>query len=376
MPTTLVITNDFPPRVGGIESYVRELCRLLEDQVVVLTSRNADRQADARHDAGLGFPVVRAARVLLPTPALGRLAVELAGRHRASRVVFGAAAPLSLLAPRLRAAGVRRMLALSHGHETWWARLPGSRSLLRRMADDVDAFGVISDFTRARIAGVLSESGRAGMVRLPPPVDLDRFAPTAGPPGPDRIRDRPRCVAAGRLVRQKGFDTLLTAWRQVLDSPAGALDPELLLVGDGPQRPQLEALRRALALGDSVRFAGGVDHDRLPGLLRTADVFALPVRTRLAGLNPEGLGLGFVEAAAVGLPVIVGRSGGAPETVQDGVSGFVVEPDDPTSLAARLTLLLTDRGLARRMGAAGRAYVERFGSVRLRTEIRSLLDLD
>lgn len=374
MPT-LIVSNDFPPRIGGIESYVRELCRLLDDQVVVLTSRTGDRDGEARHDAGLGFPVVRHARVLLPTPTVGRRAAELLVRHRATRVVFGAAAPLSLLGPGLRAAGAKRIVALSHGHETWWARLPGPRGLLARMVAGVDAFGVISDFTAGRIAAVLPERDRAKLVRLPPPVDLDRFSP-ADPDdiGPDR--GRPRCVAVGRFVRQKGFDTLLSAWRQVLDGPAGPLDPELLLVGDGPQRRRLELRRDALALGAAVRFTGAVAHEQLPDLLRSADVFALPVRTRWSGLNPEGLGLGFVEAAAAGLPVLVGRSGGAPETVLDEVSGFVVDPDDPTELAARLTRLLTDPGLARRMGSAGRGHAERFGSDRLRSEIRALLDLD
>lgn len=380
--TTLIITNDFPPRIGGIESYVAELCRLLHNDVVVLTSRNARSGSDRRHDASLPFPVIRHARVLLPTARTGRIASRLLADYRSTRVIFGAAAPLSLLAPTLRAAGAHRLIALSHGHETWWARLPVTRRLLGRMADGVDAFGVISDFTGSRIGAALSPAGRAKLVQLPPPVDTDRFAPPdAGDPPAGRARtdspERPRCVGVGRFVRQKGFDTLLAAWRQVLDGPAAALDPELLLIGDGPRRTELQAQVGTFALGHSVRFTGAVHHDELPGLLHTAQVFALPVRTRWAGLNPEGLGLGFCEAAAAGLPVVLGRSGGAPETIRDGVSGFVVEPGDPTALAARISLLLADPELAARMGAAGRIHaVDRFSAVQLGARIRLLLELD
>lgn len=376
---TLIISNDFPPRIGGIESYVRELCRLLDDDVVVLTSQNVRSGADRRHDAGLAFPVVRHGRVLLPTTAVGRIAAGLLAEYGATRVIFGAAAPLSLLAPALRGAGARRLVALSHGHEIWWARLPVTRRLLGRMADEVDAFGVISDFTGRRIAPALSPAGRARLVRLPPPVDTARFRPAdANLVDPDvAASDPPRCIAVGRFVRQKGFDTLLSAWRQVLDGPAAALEPELVLVGDGPQRARLHTQVEALALGDSVRFTGAVRHEQVVSQLQTAQVFALPVRTRWAGLNPEGLGLGFCEAAAAGLPVVLGRSGGAPETVRDGHSGFVVSADDPTALAARLSLLLADRDLARRMGAAGRIHaVDQFSAMQLGARIRSLFELD
>lgn len=387
---TLIISNDFPPRIGGIESYVRELCRLLDDDVVVLTSGNGRSGADRRHDAGLAFPVVRHGRVLLPTARVGRIAAGLLAEYGLTRVIFGAAAPLSLLAPALRVAGAKRLVALSHGHETWWARLPVTRRLLGRMAEEVDAFGVISDFTGARIAAALSPVGRARLVRLPPPVDTDRFRPPASHPTdthpteahpaeahPAAAADPPRCIAVGRFVRQKGFDTLLSAWRQVLDGPAAALRPELVLVGDGPQRARLQAQTEALALGDSVRFTGVLRHEQVARQLQTAQVFALPVRTRWAGLNPEGLGLGFCEAAAVGLPVVVGRSGGAPETVRDGHSGFVVDAGDSAALAARLSLLFVDRDLARRMGAAGRIHaIDQFSALRLGEEIRSLLELD
>ena len=129
------MTNDFPPRIGGIESFVHDLCRLLDDDVVVLTS-GPDGAAAA--DLGRPHPVVRTGSVLLPTPAAARRAVRLLHRSGATRVLFGAAAPLGLLAPTLRRAGATRVVALTHGHEVWWARVPGSRSLLRRIGDACD----------------------------------------------------------------------------------------------------------------------------------------------------------------------------------------------------------------------------------------------
>ena len=173
--TTLVVTNDFPPRIGGIESFVALACRLLDDDVAVLTST---APGSAYGDVAAGYPVERLPGPLLPTPAVGRAAVDLLQRSGADRVLFGAAAPLALLAPTLRAAGADRIVALTHGHETWWATLPGSRTLLRRIGDEVDVLTTISDFVTARIASALSPAGRAKLVRLPPPVDLDVFRPS------------------------------------------------------------------------------------------------------------------------------------------------------------------------------------------------------
>ncbi|MBA8794344.1 phosphatidylinositol alpha-1,6-mannosyltransferase [Friedmanniella endophytica] len=372
--TTLVVTNDFPPRVGGIESFVRDVCTLLDDDVVVLTSMNrpgrTDRVtgADAEHDRTLPFPVVRLPGPLLPTGAVGDRAVALLQRYGCRRVLFGAAAPLSLLGPRLRAAGADRVVALSHGHETWWARVPVARTLLRRMVAGLDALGTISDWSAARIAAALPDADRARLVRIPPPVDTTVFRPADVRPG-----DGPaRVVAAGRMVRQKGFDALLEAWALL---PAGR-PAELVLVGDGPARERLT--RQAARTGGAgpVRFAGLLDRESLAGLMRSATLFCLPVRTVRAGLTAEGLGLVFAEASASGLPVLVGHSGGAPETVRPGVTGELVDAADPAGIAAWIGELLADPERARAMGAAGRRYaVDRFGAETVRTVLRGVLDL-
>jgi len=369
--TTLVVTNDFPPLIGGIESFVADVCELLDRDVVVLAPALGD--GDPGRDAHRGYPVVRGPSVLLPTPATARRAVGLLREHRATRVVFGAAAPLGLLAPVLRRAGAEHLVGLTHGHEVWWASLPGSRRLLRRIGDGCDHLTTISDHTTDRIAPALSPAARARLLRLPPPVDLDLFTPSPGglPPGP------PRCVAVGRFVVQKGFDTLLRAWAGVQQAwPEGERRPELVLVGDGPQRERLQAEVRRLGLAGSVRFTGPLPRTAVVAELQAARVFALPVRSRFAGLNPEGLGLAAVEAAACGLPVVVGASGGAPETVQEGRSGFVVPPEDAARLAEVLLLLLRDPARAAAMGAAGRRHVaERFGAAAARRTLRRALHL-
>jgi phosphatidylinositol alpha-1,6-mannosyltransferase len=368
VPRTLVVTNDFPPRIGGIESFVTDVCALLDHDVVVYASGPPGAAAT---DRDRGYPVVRAGSLLLPTRRTAAVAADLLRRHRASRVVFGAAAPLGLLAPALREAGARRILGLTHGHETWWATLPVTRSALRRIGDGCDHLGVVSAYTERRISAALSPQAGARLLRLPAPVDTARFRP-----GPPRDPAAPRrVVAVGRFVAQKGFGTLLRAWRLVLDA-AAVPRPDLVLVGDGPARPRLERLVAELGLAGTVRLTGAVPRTAVLAELQGADVFALPMRTRLAGLNPEGLGLAAVEAAACGLPVVVGRSGGAPETVLPGRTGFVVDPYDVASLAGRLAGLLADPVRAAAMGAAGRHLVlERFGADRVRRTLRAALDL-
>ena len=176
------------------------------------------------------------------------------------------------------------------------------------------------------------------------------------------------------MVRRKGFDTLLDAWA-LLGRAGTKAGPELVLVGDGPQRRTLELRVRRSRL-DGVTFTGALDPTGVVAQLQRADVFALPVRTRLGGLDPEGLGLAALEASACGLPVVVGRSGGAPETVRQGRTGYVVDPDDPDELATRLADLLADPDRARELGVAGRVFVgDRYGADRARRVLRAALGL-
>jgi phosphatidylinositol alpha-1,6-mannosyltransferase len=356
MTRTLVVTNDFPPRQGGIQTFVAALlARRPPESVVVLASRSPGWET---YDAALPYPVVRRPTgMLLPTPATARAAAETARRFGCDTAFFGAAAPLGLLAPTLRAAGVRRLVGATHGHETGWVMLPGARRLMRRIAGGLDVLTYISEYTGARLAPALAD--RVELARLSPGVDVDLYTPSAGGAA---VRDRyglgnaPVVVCVSRLVARKGQDVLVAGWPEVLARHPRA---RLLLVGGGPADASLRRAVGRLGLGESVVLTGPVPAAELPGHYAAGDVFAMPCRTRRGGLDVEGLGMVYLEAAACGLPVIAGTSGGAPETVREGVTGHVVEPRSVAQVAAAIAGLLDDPARARAMGAAGRAWIER-----------------
>ncbi|MEU8706762.1 glycosyltransferase family 4 protein [Streptomyces sp. NPDC048565] len=361
MTRTLVITNDFPPRRGGIETFVHAMTsRFPADSVVVYTSAEP---GSAGHDATLPYPVIRdPAGTLLPTARVAARAVALARHHRCDSVWFGAAAPLGLMADRLRReAGARRIVATTHGHEVWWARTPGTRALLRRIGDRTDTVTYLGAATRAPIAAALGPAAASRMVRLVPGVDSDAFRVPPGPggdPGGVRARyglgERPVILCAARLVPRKGQDVLIRALPAVRRAVPGAV---LLLVGDGPHERTLRRLAGATGAGGSVILAGGQPHAAMPGFFAAADVFAMPCRTRRAGLEVEGLGIVFLEAAAAGLPVVAGDSGGAPDAVRDGETGRVVDGRDVPAIASLLVGLLRDGASAAAMGERGREWV-------------------
>src|SRR5450631_1197643 len=356
MAKILIVTNDFPPRAGGIQSFVHALAlRLPPGRVVVYAPA---WEGAAEFDQRQPFVVLRhPTSLMLPVPSVRRRAVRALTEHGCDTVLFGAAAPLGLLAPALRAAGARRLVALTHGHEAGWAALPVARSLLRRIGDSVDVVTYLGDYFRVRLARALSPAAAARMARLAPGVDTAAFHPGAGG---SAIRDRlglagrPVVVCVSRLVKRKGQDTLIRAWPLV----RAAGDPVLLLVGSGPETGRLRRLARELGVADSVVFTGQVPDGGLPAYYDAGDVFAMPCRTRRRGLDVEGLGIVYLEASATGLPVIAGDSGGAPDAVLDGETGYVVPGRDPATVADRVAGLLADPVLARRMGARGRAWVE------------------
>ncbi|MGH3344219.1 MAG: glycosyltransferase family 4 protein [Carbonactinosporaceae bacterium] len=356
MTRTLVITNDFPPRTGGIQSFVHALtARLPPGGVVVYTS---SWPGATEFDAAAPFPVVRdRASLLLPTPRVQRRAREIARAEGCSSVWFGAAAPLGLMAGPLRRADVERLVATTHGHETAWARLPGARRLLRRIGEDTDVVTYLGEYTRARIAPALSPAAAARMRQLPPGVDERLFRPGSGA----RLRERlglegcPVVVCVSRLVPRKGQDTLLRALPEIRSRLPGTV---LLLVGGGSYRRRLEALADRLGVRSAVVFAGSVPWGELPAYFGAGDVFAMPCRTRLGGIDVEGLGIVYLEASATGLPVVAGSSGGAPDAVLDGATGYVVDGRSVPATARRVAELLAEPGTAKAMGERGRRWVE------------------
>jgi phosphatidylinositol alpha-1,6-mannosyltransferase len=352
---TLLITNDFPPRAGGIQSYVRSLAeRLPSGELVVYAPSWAGA---AEYDARQPFPIFRhPGTLMVPNAAVRQRAAELIRDHRIRAVWYGAAAPLSLLTPALRTDGVTRTVASTHGHEVGWSMIPGARRLLRRIGRTNDVITFVSRYARRRISAALGPT--AALEYLPPGVRVDTFRPDPVARRAMRARyglgDVPLLLSVGRLVARKGQDNLIRALPSILRRVPQAV---VLIVGDGPDGPRLRGLVSALGVDRQVHFAGSVPWVDLPAHYAAADVFAMPCRTRGSGLDVEGLGIVFLEASASGLPVIAGRSGGAPETVQQGRTGVVVDGRDVAQVARATTDLLTDRDRASTWGANGRAWV-------------------
>jgi phosphatidylinositol alpha-1,6-mannosyltransferase len=366
MPRTLVVTNDYPPRPGGIQEFVQAMVDgFTPSDVVVYASTWRGKAAECRaYDAARPYLTVREdTSVLVPEPRRTRRACEIARAEGCETVWFGAAAPLGLMAPALRRAGVNRLVATTHGHETGWAQLPGARSLLRRIGDGVDVVTYLSEYQRTRIGAVLSPQAAQRMAQLSPGVDTERFRPelrTAPEVAELRKRhgltDRPVAVCVSRLVPRKGQDTLIRAWPQVKKAVP---DAALLIGSGGPYRKDLERIAREADVEPDVIFTGRLAWADLPLYFALGDVFAMPCRTRRAGLDVEGLGIVYLEASATGLPVVAGDSGGAPDAVIEGETGYVVPGRDVELTARRVAELLADPGLSAKLGAAGRAWVER-----------------
>ncbi|MFF5312502.1 glycosyltransferase family 4 protein [Streptomyces massasporeus] len=364
MRKTLIVTNDFPPRPGGIQAFLHNMALRLDPQQLVVYASTWKRtregvEATRAFDAEQPFTVVRdRTTMLLPTPGATRRAVGLLREHGCASVWFGAAAPLGLMAPALRGAGAERLVATTHGHEAGWAQLPAARQLLRRIGDATDTITYLGEYTRSRIAPALTPGAAARMAQLPPGVDEKTFHPGSGG---DEVRarlgltDRPVVVCVSRLVRRKGQDTLIRALPRIL---AAEPDTVLLIVGGGPYEKDLRRLAHERGVASAVRFTGAVPWSELPAHYGAGDVFAMPCRTRRGGLDVEGLGIVYLEASATGLPVVAGDSGGAPDAVLDGETGWVVKGGSPEEAADRITVLLGDAELRRRMGERGREWVE------------------
>ncbi|MGK5544691.1 glycosyltransferase family 4 protein [Streptomyces sp. URMC 127] len=364
MDKTLVVTNDFPPRPGGIQAFLHNMALRLDPSGIVVYASTWKRgqegaEATARFDAEQPFTVVRdRTTMLLPTPRITRRVTGLLREHGCTSVWFGAAAPLGLMAPALRKAGARRLVATTHGHEAGWAQLPASRQLLRRIGEGTDTLTYLGEYTRSRIASALTDEAASRMVQLPPGVDEKTFHPGSGG---DEVRarlglaDRPVVVCVSRLVPRKGQDTLILAMPRIL---AAVPDAVLLVVGGGPYEDDLRKLAEETGVARAVRFTGAVPWEELPAHYGAGDVFAMPCRTRRGGLDVEGLGIVYLEASATGLPVVAGDSGGAPDAVLEGETGYVVKGGSPAQAADRIVTLLRDPELRARMGARGRQWVE------------------
>jgi phosphatidylinositol alpha-1,6-mannosyltransferase len=351
----LVITNDFPPRPGGIQQYVHNLLTRLDGvEITVLTSRWEGWEA---FDADQPFRVVRAPTgMLLPTRDALRRSIALVREAGPDLVLFGAAFPLGLMAGRITAATGVPCMGFSHGVEVAMARFPVARALMGRVAGELRLLTAVSGWAAARVRKAARD--RCPVELLVSGVSVHDYHPDVSGAA---VRERhglgsdPVCVCVSRLVPRKGQDVLIDAWPQVVAAVPAA---RLLLVGGGPLEDKLRKKAAASPVADRITITGGVAWAELPSHYAAGDVFAMPCRTRWAGLDLEALGVVFLEAAATGLPVVAGDSGGAPETVAEGETGTVVNGRDRDAVGRAVAALLGDPARAKAMGAAGRRRVE------------------
>ena len=355
VPTTLLVTNDFPPRVGGIQRTLEALWQALPaDRVGVFCP---DWEGAAAYDAAAPFRVFRQPEAFLwPTPSVADRIEQVARKFGAHVLVFGATYPLAMLGPRLAARGFP-YLSAAHGFEYWLSIAPGSHALMRRATARATRVPVMCSAFIARTVRT-AVPAHVPVSVLYPGADAARFHPdleTGDIRAALGIDTRPLVVCVSRLVRRKGQDMLIRAMPEIRQRVP---DATLLIVGGGPDEDRLRAMAAGAPTG-SVCFSGEVSEADLPRYYAAGDVFAMPCRTRLAGLEVEGWGNVFIEAAACARPVVVGDSGGAREALVDGETGLLVDGRSAGSVAAAVGDLLLDPDRARAMGLAGRARVLR-----------------
>lgn len=357
----LCITNDFGPRAGGIETFVMGLIeRFPHGSVVVYTSSQpASSEYDRMWREKYGVEVIRdKSTMLLPTPRVARRVNALVTERGITKVWFGAAAPLALLAQSLRKHGVQRIIALTHGHEVWWAKVPPFSFAMRRIGKGVDHLTYLGEFTKREISKGVNRQAQRAMVKIAPGIDVDHFAPQKV----DELRrslhlDAKRViVSVGRLVPRKGQDILLKALPEIRKAIPNA---HVLMVGTGEYESTLRSILRKNGCADAVTFTGRINYEDLPRYICLGEVFVMPSRSRLAGLEVEGLGIVYLEASSCGIPVVAGNSGGAPDAVQHGRTGFAVDGTSVKEVAQATIEILSDHKLAESMGKTGRAWIER-----------------
>ena len=356
---TLFITNDFGPRAGGIETFVHGLIeRLPKGSVIVYTSaqpKAADFDAEWLRDYGV--EVIRdRSKILLPTPRVINICQRIIKERKITRVAFGAAAPLGIMARAMRRAGAQKIVALTHGHEVWWAKVPLFSFAIRYMSKEIDALTYLGSYTKDEISKALNKSDKSKLVQIAPGIDVDHFVPTDS----SELRvelgltEKSVIISVGRLVHRKGQDKLISALPQIR---AAIPSVHLVLVGVGPHQKYLEKLAAKLEVADCITFIGRINYVDLPKYICVGDVFAMPSRSRFFGLEVEGLGIVYLEASSCGLPVVGGKSGGAPDAVLVGETGVVVDGTNTFEIAEACIELLNNPELCALMGANGRAWI-------------------
>lgn len=362
-----MVTSSFLPGRGGIESYLAELCEELAPRVAVL----APRERDGRPlPTNLPYATHPGRGLLVPGPHVTRAVVDVAGTLGTRRVLFGTPWPLVLTGPSLARSGLNYAVILHGAEMVVPSAVPGVAQRLAAAVAGADALFPVSEYTGTKVAESLRERGRP----VPPVhvlrarVDIERFRPdidTAEARARYGVDERDKLILCfGRLVPRKGVDRLIEALPSLRERVPEA---KLVIAGTGPEEDRLRRMA-----GEGVVFTGRVPDELAPQVYAMADVFALAVADRYGGLEIEGLGIVLLEAAACGVPCVVGRSGGTPEAVVDGSTGFVIDATNRGDLVDRIAGLLENPHLAKQMGTAARKHV--IANFYETTRLKPLLD--
>lgn len=325
--------------------------------IVYTSSQDGSELYDQQWKEKYGVVVIRdRAKILLPTPRVARNLTRIIKAEKITVAAFGAAAPLALLAASMKRAGVVKAIALTHGHEVWWAKVFPFNLAIARIGSTVDSLTYLGEFTGNAISKSLSKKAIGQMVKIAPGIDVDHFSPQDSTQLRKQLglTNKKVIVSVGRLVHRKGQDRLIESMPQILKKIP---DAHLLMVGQGPYLEHLAKLVAMNNLSEHVSFIGRIQYKELPQYICAGDVFAMPSRSRLAGLEVEGLGIVYLEASACGLPVVAGSSGGAPDAVIQGVTGLVVDGNNLDEIAEAIVSLLSDAQGAQIMGSAGRQWI-------------------
>ena len=353
----LLVTNDFGPRSGGIETFILGLLEKLDgSQISIYTSAQpGDGEFDEELARKFKLAIYRdKSKILLPSPRVIREVKRVMKLHGSQIVWFGSAATLGLMATNLRKAGARRIVGLTHGHEVWWAKLFPFNLAIRKIGNSFDALTFLGSFTKDAMKSAIGK--RAELIQVAPGISTSLFKPGQKPAAlmaKYQIEDRPTLICVGRLVHRKGQDKLIAAMPKIKEAIPNA---QLLFVGSGPRAEYLQRAITKLDLAEDIKLLGRVKYEELPAHFLLGDVFVMPSRSRLFGLEVEGLGIVYLEASASGLPVIAGDSGGAPDAVIPNKTGLLVDGRDTESIATACIKLLSNPTLAKEFGKNGRQW--------------------
>ncbi len=381
-PTHLLITNDLGPHVGGIEVFLLGLLEelnkdLLPTKNLLIYTSGVSKSEIAKMESfdqqlsqKLGVQIIRdRSKILLPTPTVISRINQAIKNYPIEYIFYGATAPLALATRKVKAQNpqIKKALGITHGHEVWWAKTPIFKYLLKEMGRELDVITYLGNFTNNKIRKAVGT--QVQMLQLAPGIDYEKFVPATTSVQKAEVEklktelnlvDQKVILCVGRLVQRKGQDILIKAMNQILQNIPEA---HLLLVGVGNDEKRLKKILRAenqktnSDLMNKVTFVGKVPYEKLPTYFQIAELFAMPARSRFGGLEVEGLGIVFLEASSAGLPIVVGNSGGASDTVLDGQTGLLVDGKNPNQVADAIIKILKDPNLGKQMGINGRNWV-------------------